>query len=190
MKFWIIAFAATLATLFVPYVLSGGPTITQVEKVEVNGIENFSQLEEPSGFAGRKIGFGGATQAVAMASLKRKGFVTVINLRLADEEDVDLQGNGGAAREAGLNYIHLPFDTSAPATDVVNKFLAIVGNEENQPVYVHCGSATRAAALWMIGRVLVDNWEVSAASAEVERIARKPGDAIAFASGYIESHEK
>ena len=190
MKFRIIAFTASLAVLFVPYVLSGGPAMTQVENVEMNGIENFSQIEETSGFAGAKIGFGGATQAVAMASLKRKGFVTVINLRLADEENIDLQGNAGAAKAAGLNYIHLPFDTSAPATDVVDKFLTIVGNEENQSVYVHCGSGTRAAALWMIGRVLVDNWEVSAASAEVARIARKPGDAIAFATGYIESHEK
>ena len=190
MKFRNLVFVATLAMLFVPHVMSGGPSITQVEKVEVPGIDNFSKIEKTSGFAVNTIGFGGATQAVAMDSLKRQGFVTVINLRLDDEENIDLHGNSEAAKAAGLNYFHLPFDTSAPAKEVVDNFLKTVGNEVNQPVYVHCGSATRASALWMIGRVLVDGWELSAASAEVQKIARKPDDAIAFATAYIDSLEK
>jgi uncharacterized protein (TIGR01244 family) len=180
----------TLAMLFVPNALSGGPTRSEVEETQMSGIENFSQIEKTSSFAGSRIGFGGATQAVAMASLKSEGFKAVINLRLSGEENLDLQGNSEAARAAGLNYIHLPLDTSAPATDVVEKFLATLGNERNQPVYVHCGSATRAAALWMIGRVLVDGWDIDAASAEAELIAAKPSQAVAFATAYIASQRE
>ena len=103
----------------------------------------------------------------------------MINLRLASEENVDLEGSIDGARAAGLNYIHLPFDTAAPASEVVEEFLEAVGNEANQPVYVHCGSATRAAALWMISRVLADGWQISAASAEAGQIrATDRGDWI------------
>ncbi len=182
-----IAVVAAFALLVVPHSYPDVPVVAQVEKIEVSGIDNFSQIEQSSGFAGTRIGFGGATQAEAMPALKKQGFATVINLRLASEESVDLENSIDSARAAGLNYIHLPFDTAAPASEVVEKFLAAVGNEANQPVYVHCGSATRAAALWMISRVLADGWEISAASAEAGQIARKPTVAIGFATTYLES---
>jgi uncharacterized protein (TIGR01244 family) len=185
-----IAILKTLSNLLPLLLLLAGPTNAEVAKVELNGIDNFSQIHETKSFAGTRIGFGGATQAEAIASLKRQGFVTVINLRLTGEENLDLQGNAEAAKAAGLNYIHLPFDTSAPAEGVVEKFIETVGNEENQPIYVHCGSATRAAALWMIGRVLVDGWDMESAGAEAAQIAQKPPQAIAFARKYIDSLEE
>lgn len=190
MKLRIIAIVATLAMFSVPHVSAGGSAIAEIAKVEVVGIRNFTQIDGSSGFAGPHAGFGGATQSSAMAFLKSKGIATVINLRLASEEDVDLKGSVTAAEAAGLNYIHLPFDAANPAPGVVDKFLATVGNEANQPVYIHCASATRAAALWMIGRVMEDGWEIDAASAEAERIALKPPEAIAFASAYIKSTGK
>ena len=70
---------------------------------------------------------------------------------------------------------------------VIENILATVGNQANQPVYIHCGSATRAAALWMIGRVLKDEWEVDAASSEAKVIALKPPEAVAFATAYFTS---
>ena len=185
-----IAVVGTLVSFFLFLVFYDEPVKAEVEKVELNGIDNFSEIRETTSFAGTRLGFGGATQAEAIASLKNRGFVTVVNLRLSGEENIDLQGNIEAAKAAGLNYIHLPFDTSAHAEDVVEKFIEILGNAENQPVYVHCGSATRAAALWMIGRVLVDGWDIEDASAEAAQIARKPPQAITFARKYIESLEE
>ena len=63
-----------------------------------------------------------------------------------------------------------------------------MGDQANQPVYIHCGSATRVAALWVIGRVLRDGWDIDATREEAEQIAHKPADAIAFATAYIKSH--
>ena len=65
--------------------------------------------------------------------------------------------------------------------------MAVLGDEANQPVYIHCNSATRAAALWMIKRVLEDDWEIDEARAEAEGIALKPEDAAAFATQYLRS---
>ena len=162
----------------------------EVVKVEAVGIENYSRLEGSSGFAGSPVGFGGATQPAAMEYLKRDGFATVISLRLANEEGVDNDASRTAAQAAGLQYINLPFDTDKPDPATVEDFLAVVGNQANQPVYIHCGSATRAASLWMIGRVLNDGWEVEAASDEAKMIALKPPAAIAFATTYLASHGK
>ncbi|MEN8162000.1 MAG: hypothetical protein ABFS41_18165 [Myxococcota bacterium] len=66
-------------------------------------------------------------------------------------------------------------------------FLAAVGDEANQPVYVHCGSGTRVAALWMIKRVVADGWEADRAREEAEAIAGKPEKAVAFATEYLAS---
>lgn len=162
----------------------------EVVKVETVGIENYSRVEDSSGFAGPLAGFGGATLPSAMPALKSAGFTTVINLRLADEEEVDLEDSRTAAEAVGLRYTHLPFDAENPAPAVVEEFLAAVGDGTNQPVYIHCNSATRAAALWMIGRVLEDGWDIDAASAETRMIAKKPPEAIAFATAYIKQQVK
>jgi len=153
----------------------------------VAGIHNYSQIDKSSGFAGSPVGFGGATQASAMPWLKGEGFTTVINLRAATEEGVDLEGCQAAAKAAGLSYVHLPFDPESGDTQVIDDFLAAVGDEANHPVYIHCHSATRAAALWMIGRVLRDGWEFDDARAEGDKIAAKPIEANLFVRKYLAS---
>ena len=153
----------------------------------MTGIRNFSKIEDASSFAGPLVGFGGATLPAAMPSLKAAGFTTVINLRMGGEEDANIEANRAAAEQAGLHFVHLPLDTDNPDPAVMTTFLATLGSSEHQPVYIHCGSATRAGALWMIGRVLEDGWEIEAASAEAEVIAEKPTAAIAFAKGYLAS---
>ena len=152
----------------------------QVTKAEVPGIKNFSRL-------GGATGFGGATRPSAMARLKDDGFAAVINLRLASESDVDVDASRAAAETAGLTYIYLPFDAANPDPQLVPNFLAAVGDEANQPVYIHCASATRVAGLWMIKRVLEDGWEIDQARVEAEAIAMKPEQSVAFATKYIEA---
>jgi uncharacterized protein (TIGR01244 family) len=150
-----------------------------MKKPDVPGITNFSREDA--------AGFGGVTQPSAMPWLKQAGFASVINLRLAAEPNADVDASRAAAEKAGLSYVHLPFDTANPDPELVPEFLAAVGEEANQPVYIHCASGTRAAALWMIKRVLVDGWKIDEAREEAEAIAAKPAEAVAFATRYIES---
>jgi uncharacterized protein (TIGR01244 family) len=166
-------------------VVGWAPASPRVEKIEAPGIENFSRIEGEPGFAGSPVGLGGATEPSAMPWLRGQGFASVINLRFATEEGVDVEGSRAAAEAAGLDYIHLPFNPKVPDPELVGEFLAAVGSQENQPVYIHCGSATRAAALWMIARVLRDGWELEAAGEEAKGIAGKPDAAIAFATAYL-----
>ena len=152
------------------------PLSAQVQKQEIPGIRNYSRVDAT-------VGCGGAVDPAAMAALKKEGFVSVINLRLANEEGADVEAGRAAAQAAGLKYIHLPFNAAMPDPKVVDSFLAAVADKSNQPVFIHCGSANRVGGVWMIKRVLQDKWPIDRARAEAEAIGlQQPAAASAFAT--------
>ena len=157
------------------------PAMAQVQKSERAGIRNFSRVDAT-------VGCGGQTDPAAMKALKQDGFVAVINLRQASEPGADVDAGRSAAESAGLKYIHLPFNAQAPDPAVVERFLAAVADRTNQPVYVHCGSANRVGAMWMIKRALQDGWTVERARAEGEAIGLSSPQLVAFATEYISKH--
>jgi len=116
--------------------------------------------------------------------------VSVINLRLANEEGANVDASRAAAETAGLRYIHLPFDAAAPDVKVVERFLAVVFDRTNQPIYIHCGSANRVGAVWMIKRVLRDKWPLEKALAEAQAIGLNNPALTAFATDYIKQHQR
>ena len=155
----------------------------QVKKGDVPGVTNFSRVDAT-------VGCGGATQPAAMAELKKQGFVSVINLRMASEEGANIDASRAAAQAAGLKYIHLPFDAASPDPKLVDNFLAAVADTTNQPVYVHCASANRVGSVWMIKRALQDGWEIDKARQEAEAIGLSNPRLKNFAVEYILAHKK
>jgi uncharacterized protein (TIGR01244 family) len=131
----------------------------QVTDETVAGVRNFKRLETT-------VACAGATSAEAMPALKKMGFASVVNLRLASEAGADIEGATSAARAANLAYIHVPFNGQAPDAAAADRFLAEIAKPENQPAFIHCGSGGRAATMWMIKRIVVDKWEVDRASTE------------------------
>ncbi len=114
---------------------------------------------------------GGAIPLEALAELKRRGFATVINLRQASEAGANVEAEGEAARAAGLNYIHMPFNYRSPDLPaLVDSFLKAVVDPANLPVYIHSAAAHRVGGLWLIKRVELDGWSVERAQAEAEII--------------------
>jgi uncharacterized protein (TIGR01244 family) len=158
------------------------PAAAQVEKKEVAGIRNYSRVDAT-------VGCGGAVDPAAMASLKKEGFVSVINLRLPTEEGANVDAGRAAAQTAGLKYIHLPFNVASPDSKVVDSFLAAVADKSNQPVFIHCGSASRVGGMWMIKRVLQDKWMLDRAMTEAKAIGLNNAQLEAFAVQYIKSHQ-
>lgn len=174
------------ARLFVATILAlviAVPAAAQVKKAEMAGIRNFSRVDAT-------VGCGGAVDPSAMAGLKKEGFVSVINLRMANEPGADVDAGKAAAQAAGLKYIHLPFNVAMPDSKVVDAFLAAVADKSNQPVFIHCGSANRVGGVWMIKRALQDGWTVEKAQAEGEAIGLSNPDMKAFALSYIKDHQK
>jgi uncharacterized protein (TIGR01244 family) len=171
---------ALLTLACATFVVAGA--VAQVTKKEIAGVRNYSRVDAT-------VGCGGATDPAAMAALKKEGFVSVINLRLASEQGANIEAGQAAAKAAGLKYIHLPFNGASPDPKVVDSFLAAVADRANQPVYIHCGSASRVGAVWMIKRALRDKWPDEKALVEAQAIGLSSPALTAFATDYIKTHQ-
>jgi uncharacterized protein (TIGR01244 family) len=163
--------------------LVGAVVTAQVTKQEIPGVRNFSRVDAT-------IGCAGAVDPAAMSGLRKEGFVSVINLREASEQGADIDGSRAAAQKAGLKYIHLPFNAAKPDAAVVQSFLSAVADKSNQPVFIHCGSANRVGAMWMIKRALQDGWPVEKAQAEGQAVGLTNPQLVAFATDYIKTHKR
>jgi uncharacterized protein (TIGR01244 family) len=157
------------------------PISAQVQKLERPGIRNFSRVDAT-------VACGGSVEPAALAGLRKDGFVSVVNLRQANEPGADVEAAQAAAKAAGLKYIHLPFNAASPDEKIVESFLSAVADKSNQPVFIHCGSANRVGSVWMIKRVLQDGWTVERARAEAEAIGLSSPNLLAFATSYIDKH--
>lgn len=152
-------------------------------KQERAGIVNFTKVDAV-------VACGGATETSALDGLAKDGFKSVINLRLATEANANIELNAAHAKSLGLNYIHIPFSGAKPDPAVVDRFLAAIADKANQPAYVHCASATRVGAVWLVKRVLQDGWPVEKATAEARLIGLGNPALEKFALAYIAQHKK
>jgi len=144
-------------------VLGTALSAQQVSKRQIPGISTFAQIEST-------IACGGATTPDALREIRKMGFKSVINVRLASEPGAMVEEEGAVARSAGLIYIHLPFDANAPDPNLIDNFIAAVTAPANTPAYVHCAAGGRAAALWMVKRVKGDGWPVQRALEEANAL--------------------
>lgn len=154
-----------------------------VKKSTVPGVSNFSQVETT-------VACAGATTPEGVAAIKKMGFNSVINLRVATEPGANIEAEAAAAKAAGINFIHLPFNESAPDTAIIDQFLTAVTDPRNQPAFIHCASGNRAAMMWLIKRVLVDKWEIDRASEEAAQLGLTKQSLKPLALDYIQGHKK
>ena len=156
---------------------------SQVKKSTVPGITNFAQVEST-------VACAGAVTPAAVAGIKKMGFASIINLRLATEQGADIDAEAAAAKVAGINFVHLPLNGSAPDPAVADRFLKIIAEPGNQPALIHCASGNRAAALWLIKRVLIDKWDDDRAMEEAGDLGSMSPVMKTFALDYIKAHKK
>jgi uncharacterized protein (TIGR01244 family) len=152
----------------------------QVTKDTVPGVTNFARLETT-------VACGGATGPEAMPELKKMGFASVINLRLATEAGANIPAAEAAAKAANLNYIHIPFSGSSPDRAAVDRFVEAIVLPANQPAYIHCGGGNRAAVMWMVKRLVVDRWDVDRATEEAAALGMTSATLRQFAIDYAQT---
>jgi uncharacterized protein (TIGR01244 family) len=163
--------------------LAGTLSAQNVTKETLAGVTNFARLDTT-------IACAGATTPAALAGLKQMGYASVINLREASETGAEIDAETAAAKAAGINFIHLPFNTAMPNPAVVDSFIKAVTDRKNQPAFVHCASGNRAAALWMIKRMQVDKWDADRAGAEAAALGLTSGALKTFALNYVAEHKR
>jgi uncharacterized protein (TIGR01244 family) len=155
----------------------------QVKKSTLPGVTNFSQVETT-------VACAGAVTPTAVAGIKKMGFASIINLRLATEQGADIDAETAAAKEAGINFVHIPFNGGMPDPAVADRFIQVITTPGNQPAFIHCASGNRAAAMWLIKRVLIDKWDNDKAMEEATQLGLTSPVLKTFALDYIKAHQK
>jgi uncharacterized protein (TIGR01244 family) len=156
---------------------------TKVTKESVPGIRNLAKLE-------MTVACAGAITPESIAEIKKMGYASVMNLRLASEPGADVEAAAAAAKTAGINYIHIPVDSAQPSRTAIDDFLKAVRDPRNNPAFIHCASANRAAALWYVKRVLVDKWDSERAMEEASALGLTSQPLKNFVTEYVKTQRK
>ena len=108
----------------------GTAASAQVVRQEVPGIRNFAKVETT-------VACAGAISPSAIQEIKKMGYASIINLRLATEQGADIDGNTATAKAAGIPYYHIPFSGASPDPAVVDTFLKTITAPGVQPAFIH-----------------------------------------------------
>ena len=155
----------------------------QYSKPTVPGAINVVQLETT-------VACGGATKPEAVPEIKKLGFNSIINLRQPTENGADVEGEAAAAKATGIKFFNIPFNGQSPDPAVADKFIATITMPGNEPAYIHCAAGNRAAAMWMIKRLVVDHWEADKAAQEAQALGMTSATLKQFAIDYAKSHPR
>ena len=163
--------------------LCGGFALAQqVTKETVPGIRNLARLETT-------VSCAGAITPESVAEVKKMGFVSIVNLRLASEEGANVEKEEAAAKAAGLRYFHVPYDGSADPK-AAEAFLSAITTRGAEPAFIHCAGGNRAATMWLIKRVAVDHWDVERATKEATLLGQTNPTMRQFAVDYAQAHRR
>jgi tyrosine-protein phosphatase SIW14 len=121
-------------------------------------VDNFGQVTD---FYYR----GGQPRGEEYNQLAAIGIKTIIDLR-DDPKDYAK----ALTEQAGMKYVNLPLnDKDYPPPDSASKFLSLVNDRENWPVYVHCaGGRHRTGAMTAVFRMTVQGWDAGRAYEEMK----------------------
>lgn len=122
----------------------------------------------------------------AYSKLAANGFRSVLNLRTAQE---GAEAEKELVEKSGLRYINIPVLTSALNDQMVEDFIKAVNEKSNHPMLIHCGSANRVGAFWMIYRVVEQGWAEDKAYEEAVQIGLTSPALKKFAEDYIAGHK-
>ena len=96
------------------------------------------------------IATAGVLKDGAVGSLRPLGFAAVLDLRGPKEGTASEKAE---VESAGLRYFNIPVTEQAPSDEQVTAFARIVEDPANQPIIIHCHTASRVGAMWVLYQV-------------------------------------
>src|SRR5436190_185663 len=147
------------------------------------GIQNFMKINT-------EFCSGGQPTLAQLAELKGQGITAVVNLRTVGEAGFDAPAEEAEVKKLGMKYFHIPVANAGPKDEQADEFLKVTDDAKNRPVFIHCGSANRVGAFFMIRRVLRDGLTFDAAKTEATKIGLRSAQLEEFAKQYIEKNKK
>jgi uncharacterized protein (TIGR01244 family) len=141
--------------------LVASATLAQ-EKARFSELPNFHKVNE-------RLYRGGQPKSGGVKKLAELGIKTIVNLRGTDEQT---RAEESEARAAGLAYFNIPMPgLSRPTDEQVSRVRAIIEDDENSPVFIHCKRGSdRTGTIVAVYRISHDNWTASQAMSEANRL--------------------
>src|SRR5262245_35120097 len=159
LRAYVAALSLVTALTAAPAWAGAGERVSTDEALSAVHIDNFGKIDEHY--------FRGAQpQGDDFKALSTLGVKMIIDL--AQE---GASGEEAASRAAGMRFVRIPMTThEVPSPAVIAKFLSLVTDPANQPVYVHCiGGKHRTGVMTAIYRMTLDGWNASRAFAELKQ---------------------
>src|SRR5215212_9167011 len=103
----------TLVMFSVMGCLVANDSSAQVVRQEMAGVTNFAKIEST-------VACAGAITPAAIEELKKMGYASIINLRLATEPGADIEKHTAVAKAVDIPYYHIPFSATAPEPAAVD----------------------------------------------------------------------
>jgi protein tyrosine phosphatase (PTP) superfamily phosphohydrolase (DUF442 family) len=129
-------------------------SIRWAEPMQVQGLPNLYKVSDD-------LYRGAQPTAEGLRELKKLGVRTVINLRESDGDQAKLAA-------LGLACEHIPMTAFVVKDADVTRFLQIVGDPGNAPIFVHCQrGADRTGLMCAIYRIALQGWTKDQAIAEM-----------------------
>lgn len=172
----------TLLSVLIIVAISLSVAAAQVKKETLEGITNFSKIEST-------VACAGAITPASVAGIKKMGFASIFNLRQATEQGANIDAEAAAAKTAGINFVHVPFNGAQPEAGAVDQFVKAISMPANNPAFIHCGSGNRAAAMWFVKRAVVDKWDNDRAMAEATELGFSNQALKTFMLEYVKTHK-
>lgn len=123
---------------------------------DIPGLTNYAKVSDA-------LYRGAQPTAEGFAALKKMGIRTVVNLRSFNSDREQLTG-------LGLQYVHIYCKAWHPEDEDVVKFLQVVSDPKNHPVFVHCQhGADRTGMMAASYRIVEQGWSVEDAAKELGR---------------------
>jgi uncharacterized protein (TIGR01244 family) len=154
-----------------------------VTREMVPGIANLSRL-------GTVVSCSGAIQVAAVPEIKKMGYLSIINLREANEPGANIEEQESAAKTSGLRYFHIPFNAASPDPAAVDRFIEVITRQGIEPAFIHCFRGGRAATMWFIKRLVVDHWDEDRAEKEAAALGMNNPALREFAVTYARTHKR
>ena len=164
-------------------VSAAGTALAQTKPTEPASydIKNFMRVNE-------HLCTGGQPSMDDLAKMKAEGIKAILNLRRPSE--YNFEEEAAKAKDLGMKFFNIPVDSNAPKDEQVEEFLKIMADKENRPMFLHCTSANRVGAFWLIRRVLVDGVKQEDALKDAEKMGLTNQKTKEFALDYIARHAK
>ena len=106
------------------------PAGAQVIKETVPGITNYARVEST-------VACAGAITKEVVPEIKKMGYKSIINLRLASEPGANIDAEAAAAKSVGITFVHIPFNAAAPDPAVADAFLKALTTPGIEPAFIH-----------------------------------------------------